>query len=441
VRKASPALARAARASLLDIALSLSPRAAPTPVGSGSFASEAGVFLAAEGVLALFHSEQGFATALSARAEQQGLPGQVALASSCNTALLAARRIRGQPGATCVLAAGCEESFLAPLPLDLLDPGDGLAQTLTRFGVRTLGDLLRLPRRGLAQRLGGDVLQWIARARGEETEAPLPAPRSTLLEEAIDLESPLHDLEPLGFVLRGLLSRLLERLALRHLACGPLELKLALAGGRHDVRTLKLGAASLDLRGLLRGLTLALCERPPEAPVEGVSLASEGHPLRSDQLDLFRPRGPDPRALDRTLGELESLCGEGRVGTPVVGDSHHPAAFGVRPFHSRSQPSPARVYPESAQAGFSSLAIRALRPPVRAEVSSDRGQPVFVHSAISHGRVVAMAGPWRSTGFWWSDREERFAIDHFDVQVSDGKLLRLGFDWIDRVWQIDGVYD
>jgi len=77
---------------------------------------------------------------------------------------------------------------------------------------------------------------------------------------------------------------------------------------------------------------------------------------------------------------------------------------------------------------------------VVAEVRVERGQPAFVRSAVAHGHVVESAGPWRTTGHCWSE-EARFALDHFDVQVSDGSVVRLCFDWLDRVWQIDGIYD
>jgi hypothetical protein len=63
-----------------------------------------------------------------------------------------------------------------------------------------------------------------------------------------------------------------------------------------------------------------------------------------------------------------------------------------------------------------------------------------VRSAISNGEVVMASGPWRTTGQWWSE-EERFALDHFDAQISDGSVVRLCFDWLKRVWQIDGIYD
>ena len=86
------------------------------------------------------------------------------------------------------------------------------------------------------------------------------------------------------------------------------------------------------------------------------------------------------------------------------------------------------------------LVVRALRPPVAAEVRVHRGLPIQVRSAVSSGDVVHVSGPWRTTGRWWSDTG-RYALDHFDVQVSDGTVSRLCFDWYKRCWRIDGLYD
>ena len=63
-----------------------------------------------------------------------------------------------------------------------------------------------------------------------------------------------------------------------------------------------------------------------------------------------------------------------------------------------------------------------------------------IRSAISSGTILHAAGPWRTTGRWWSE-DGRFAVDHYDVQVSDGSLLRLRFDWIRRRWEVDAIYD
>jgi protein ImuB len=426
VRIASPALERAARDALLDAALSLSPRAAP-----GAHAGEAAVFLDASGV----KTERGLATALVARAGRVGLPAVAAVASSRRAAQIAARRAR-EAGDLLILPPGSEAAFLAPLPIDVLDPDDALAEALTRFGVHRVRDLLALPRSALATRLGPRVLRLIALARGEEIEAPLPVPTRKALAEAIDLESPVDRLEPLTFVLRGLLSRLLARLESRHLACADLFLTLELEGGGRDARRIGAAAPTLDLRVLLRLVRHALEARPPEAPVGGAALETEGRSARSDQLDLFRPAGPAPAVLERILSELETLCGSGRIGAPEVADDHRPEAFGMGPFAGvRRRGEGNRTPPPQPP-----LAVRALRPPVPAEVKLFRGRPERIRSAVANGRVIRLAGPWRTTGGWWS-REDRFAYDSFDVHTSDGSVARLRLDRIRKLWHIDAIYD
>lgn len=438
VRVASPALEIAARAALLDAALSVSPRATEAPRSSGAFAAEAAVYLDASGVDALFHSEAGFAAALCARAQRLGLPGNVAVASSRQVAHIAARRLSG-PGETFLLAPGREAAFLAPLPIDILDPEDALAEALTRFGVYTVSDLLTLPRRALRSRLGPEVICLIELAQGRGDDAPLPVPSGARLLEAIDLEFPIDRLEPLTFVIQGLLSRLLARLEARHLACGDLALTLHREDGARDTRRIGAAAPTLDLRVLVRLVCQALESHPPQAAVEGASLETEGRPIQSDQLDLFRPAGPSPAVLGRILAELEALCGGDRIGSPRVADQHHPDAFQMAPFQP-GKPGTTHMPRESPSPLAGNLAIRALRPPLDASVRVCQGLPEHVRSAIANGRVLQIAGPWRTTGGWWS-REDHFAFDSYDVHTADGTVSRLRFDHLRKNWQIDAVYD
>jgi protein ImuB len=440
VRVASPAAERAARAALLDVALSFSPRAQPAPQAQGAHAGEAAVWLDASGVRARFASEQGFASAVAERAVRLGLPASVTVAGSARVARIAARGLPAQ--AARVIPPGDEARFLAPLPLDLLEPDDELAELLTRLGVQRAGDLARLPRRALAQRFGPAGLELAALARGEADPVPLPAPPETPFEEAIDLEAAVDRFEPLGFVLRGLLARLLDRLALRGLACGDLDLHLGLEGGGRDARRVGVAAATLDARTLLRLVRLALEAQPPGARIESLTLVAQARPPRCDQLDLYRPAGPAPAILESTLAALEALCGAGRVGAPLVPDDHRPDAFALGPFapgpRDPSGPDPDLPTRES-DTGLP-LALRAIRPPVLAEVRCAGGVPRHLRSAVASGEVTRCAGPFRISGRWWCP-EGRFLYDHFDVAVADGTLARLRFDHLARRWEIDAVYD
>jgi protein ImuB len=438
LRVLSSALEQAARAALLDAALSTSPRAEPAPPGAGAYAAEAAVFVDARGVAALFRSEAGFAATLGERARRLGLPACVALASSRGVARIAARLAARQGSASgeevMVIAPGGDAAFLAPLPLDLLNPDDGLADALSRFGLRRVADLLRLPERALAARLGPGVFGLLALARGEDRAPPPPVPPELRLEEASDLEAPLERLVPLGFVLRGLVARLAERLACRGLAFGDLELALGLTGGGRDARRVGLAAPTLDERIVLRLVLLALEAAPPRAAIERVALASVGRTLRGDQLDFFRPAGPAPAALARTLAELAALVGPSRVGSPAVADDHRPDACCLQPFRL-PRPREPLVPPARGR-----LAVRALRPPLPAHVRTAGGRPSWLESALANGRVERVSGPWRTSGRWWSEAE-RFAFDHFDVATADGWVVRLRLDLLARRWEIDAVYD
>jgi len=61
-------------------------------------------------------------------------------------------RVLAQPNL--VAMSGEEARFLAPLPLSRLSPEIELAETLARWGIRSVGDLARLPKDEIASRLG-----------------------------------------------------------------------------------------------------------------------------------------------------------------------------------------------------------------------------------------------------------------------------------------------
>ena len=121
-----------------------------------------------------------------------------------------------------------------------------------------------------------------------------------------------------------------------------------------------------------------------------------------------------------------------RVDSPA--DDHRAHRFEMTSFE------PGSASPKRNKNDSSCLAVCALRSPVPAEVRLQGRGPGWIRSPVANGRVVHLAGPWRTTGGWWSP-ESRFAYDTFDVETSDGTIARLCFDHVRRRWQIDAVYD
>jgi protein ImuB len=386
------------------------------------------VLLDASGSRALFGSEAGLAGALVARGERVGLATRAAIASTATVARLAARH----GGGCTVVPAGTELGFLAPLPLACLAPDDATAATLARWGVRRLGDLARLPEAEVATRLGAHGALLLRTARGVDARPLLPNHSRREIEESLSLDDPIDMLEPLLFVVRGLIERALDRLELAGIGCARLHLGLRLDDRSRDDRTLALAAPTRDPKTLLALLRLDLEGRPPRAAVGGLVFAIEPHALRPAQLGLFVPAGPAPEQLATTIARLGVLCGADRVGQPVVVDTHVPGAGAVAPF------APAVAEPAPAGADCR-LMVRSLRPPRPLEVFSTRDEPTYVRGHGLAGRVVGAAGPWRVAAEWW--REHTCCRDYYDLELTDGGVYRCFRDLGTGRWYVDGVYD
>jgi len=429
VRTRDPDAERSALSALADVAASLAPRLELGPEGA--------IFLDTAGTAHLTATEAGLASALLARAAHVGLDARVGIASTMRAAFLVARHGDG----CTIVPAGTEQGFLAPFPLACLAPSPQLATTLERWGIRRLGDLARLPLAEVTVRLGAEGAALVRAARGEDDRPFAPSLHEpATIEESVALEWSVETLEPLLFVLRGLIERALARLAFGSLGCARLALGLGLADGGRDERIVPLAAPTREARTLLGCLRVALEARPPRAAITKAALTLFPEAIRPVQLGLFSPPGPVPERLATTLARLGVLCGEGRLGTPAVLDTHRPAAEAVTPFlMPRGTPRAAPAAEDAAPGSCCRLVARAFRPPKPLDVFAERDIPAFVRGPGFGGRVVEAAGPWRLSTEWWS--EAPLARDYWDLELSDGGLYRCYRDLVSGAWFADGVYD
>jgi protein ImuB len=425
-----PSLASAQDA-LVDVALSTTPRVEDARRGVA--------YLDLAGSDALFPSERGLLTALDKRLGDVGLGSvHMGIGPTRTIARLAARH----DGGGHIVRAAEAPAFLAPLPLDLLEPTDELWERLTRWGLRTLGDLARIPRPALGTRLGEEGVRLARRARGDDLAPFRPTPPRLRFEESEDPGYPVHNLEALAFALRGVLDRLTRRLRLRGLAVRELLLELTLESGALFTRSVSVGAPTVEAGVLLSLLRLALERNPPPEAIELLRVTATPGSVEVAQLDLFLPPLPAPAELAVTVARLEALCGPDRVGAPGIEDSHRPDAARLETFAIDLRQALAReraVAPEADRAPRQAMALRALRPPRTARVRQRDERPASVELDGQGLRVLRCAGPWRLFGEWWGD--SRFARDYFDVELSDGGVYRIYHNLQDGSWYVDGLYD
>jgi protein ImuB len=353
---------------------------------------------------------------------------QVAIAGSRVAAHLLARA-----APRTIAEPGTEAVAIAPLPaaaLGRLGAPDDLLETLTRWGIRTLGQFAALPAPALSARLGQAGMAWQRAARGEDAHGLVPTRPEERFEEALDLEWPIEGIEPLAFVLGRLLDPLCSRLEARDRAVAAFTLRLRVAVSRvwHE-RRLELPAPMRDVRMLRTLICLDLEGRPPEGAIDRVGLVIDATPGRICQFSLIARPTLAPEQAATLMARLRALMGQDRCGTARLVDTHRPGAFAMGDFPP-SNPvnlkNAANLVNPVNPANLANPALRRLRHPIPARVVIEAGRPVRVvtdRRGWPGGRVVWAAGPWRSSGAWWTPGP--WNHQEWDVALADGATYRI----------------
>lgn len=439
-----PEQVTSAQHALLEAALAVSPRVEDAAPGL--------VYADVTGLRRLVGDDFTVGERLVSQARAVGLSARVGIAGSRPAARVA---VRTGTTRVVVVEPGREEAVLTGAPVSALDLPREVEAVLARWGVGTVGELARLPREGLAARLGPAGLRAHDLASGRDPDpfrSWVPPPG---WEEHQELDWEVQDLETLSTLLRRVLERLATRLTAAHLAADVLHVELRLCGGVRERRTLALAHPTREPGLLLTLVRSELQARPPHAPVTGIGVHARAVRVVSTQSRLGTPPSPQRRDLATLTVRLAELVGAERVGSPRLLDSHRPDAVVLVPFDggleegpesraARRLPARACGEPEPGRGracvrGEPTLVLRRCRPPVAVEVTVAEDRPLILRRGDAVHRVTAHAGPWRTSGEWW-DREA-WARDEWDVLLEDGTLCRLAHDRVTDTWTLDGIYD
>lgn len=219
-----------------------------------------------------------------------------------------------KPDGLVVVPPGGGARFLAPLPVERIwGVGRVTAKALHDFGLRTIGQLQRVPRAVLLERFGkhGEDLHDLAFGRDERPVEPFGAPKSVGAEETFAVD--VRDAERLTATLRAQAERVAAELREAGVAAACVTLKLRLAPFETHTRRAT-GEPTQDGLELYRRAVMLLQRERVTRPVRLIGLsASRLGPSGVGQLDLLDPAALRRERLARVVDRLTERFGEGTV--------------------------------------------------------------------------------------------------------------------------------
>jgi protein ImuB len=422
----------------------------------------------------LFGGEANIARQAVEGLRRQGFDARAAIADTVGAAYALAHAgvSRGEENVGCAIffiPAGKTAEGLSLLPPAALRIDEKAAVRLEALGVRTIGDLLKLPRASLPARFGGQLVLRLQQALGEVSEGVATYQPDEVPQTGQSFEETLHEWPALQPVVARLLTELFVQLRRADLALRQLDCVLRFE--RAAPRTLSIGLSrpSRSVKHTGELLEQRLERVDLSAGVCGVRLlARETARWRAGQVELFEPREPeDDERLGCLLDRLAGRLGEGAVVRVQLLEDYQPerafryvrAAEGCEKGFSHQHPGCEKGFSHQ-HPGFSHQRSHQHRePPIAAGVGTANLRPVRllarpvlirVMAVVPDGPptwfayqgreyvVVGAAGPERIETAWWRGPDVR--RDYFRVTVESGEQFWVFHAFNDGQWYLNGIF-
>ncbi len=382
-----------------------------------SIAPPQALLLEVRGSLTLFGGLEALLARLRRGLAGLGYPAQLAVAPTP----LAASWLAAAGGAARVTTNAELAGALARLPL----AGIGLApiqlQSLRNMGVRTVGECRRLPRDGLARRLGAELVLALDRAHGStpDPRAPYVAPAS--FEAALVIPGAVDNAEGLLFPLNRLIQELCGVLTARGAGVAALTLTLRHPKAAPTRVELGLVAPTRDARHLTELFRERLARVVLPEPVEEIILTAPRMLLLAQaERDFFTVRGATDQSGAELIERLRARLGECAVqGIAPMADHRPELAWRY------AEPGEVSAALESGE-----RPLWLLPEPVTLE--SRDGQPWLDEPLTLEGSRE------RIESGWWDGRD--IARDYFIARNRCGECFWIYRELATKSWWLHGVF-
>jgi protein ImuB len=375
------------------------------------------LLLEVKGSVKLFGSLQQLHMDIDACWRRLALPAHSAIAPSTLAALWLARA----GAASQIEDSKLLRKSLAKVPVACTAWDAERLQTLRAMGVTHLGELMRLPRAGLARRLSPALVRDLDIALARE-----PAPRRAFVRrerfrERCDFETEIEHVAYLEKALEPLVERCARFLRQRQAGIQALQLKLRHREGPATCVRLGLASITSERRRLSDVLCQKLARLDLRAPVRGMELISGSlRALSASSRDVFAgftgagSRDSAPQLVER----LRARLGEDAVYGVCLIPEHRPEAAWGR-VHELRLTAAARIDEES--------------------IDQKLPRPVWLlNEPLSLPKPEILQGPERIESGWWDGKG--VARDYYVARHSDGVRLWVFQERQSKRWYVHGVF-
>ena len=343
---------------------------------------------------------------------------QMASAPTAQGAALLARRASQSKGLHCADLPALTRTLDAA-PVWLLGPGREHGNALESMGLRTLGDLRRLPRAGLARRFGEALLDELDRALGQRPDPRLWISLPEVFESRLELFARADTTEQVLHGASILLARLVAWAAARQVQVRRFRL-LMQHEPRHRADVSTPAASELDIAlaepsrdGVHMGVLLRerLANLQLVAPTLDLQLHCCDVAHRAPpNTELFPTAGSEREGITRLIERLQARLGPEQIQRLAPLHDHRPERSGVL------QRADAVLRP-----GASTLVVPTPARPVWLLPTPEALPERHARPLLDGRPLQLLSGPERIEAGWWDAAlAER---DYFIAQAADGALV------------------
>ena len=387
---------------------------------------EDGLVLNITGSAHLFGGEDAMLHDMRARLSRAGFLSRSGLADTRGAAWALAHHAPG------IAPPGQSHQAIAALPVMALRLKETVSTSLQRVGIRTIADLVAVPRATVTRRFGREVLLRLDQALGGQGEDISPVPDPPSYQMRISLPEPIGLAADVQAGVERLLDPLCARLKANDMGARKLELTLRRVDQNAQSVELRLARPMRDPHRILPLFERGIREVDAGYGIDQMRLvATQVEPQPARQ--ITHVQGAPTDKLDDLVTRIGNRIGLENVQRFLPADSHIPERSHIIAPAAWSEPA-------GGWAVVRDRPIRLFAPePVAA---TGRTPPRHLRWRRMTLAVERVTGPERIAPEWWlpDDNWRSGVRDYWKVETRQGRRLWMFYTPQNPGWFVQGEF-